>query len=84
MKISVLFAPYSDVALVKDADQIEVLPCWAVSPSWDTREESAPHMFNTHADPLREEVEMDDEHPFPKVLDEITKRVNSLRESIDH
>lgn len=75
--VQVLFAPFTEVALVTKKG-INTPPCWAVSQEWGCRDEWAPQMFNTHQDPARGFVEMEDEHPFPKVLAEL-KRLMELR-----
>lgn len=78
MKLEVLFAPLVGVAIVTSADSETPLIYWAVSPKWGVRDERAPQMFNTHLDPKGEFVEMEDEHPFPKVLEELNKRIGDL------
>lgn len=72
--VQVLFAPLTKVALVTK-EGVKTPPCWAVSQEWGCREEWAPQMFNTHHDPSRSFVEMEDEHPFPKVLAELKRLI---------
>ena len=79
MRILVDFAPLTEVALV-DVPGVTMTPgnpvCYAVSPRWGCRDENAPQMFNAHQDPTLESyVAMDDEHPFPKVLAELERRI---------
>lgn len=84
MRISVDFAPLSEVALV-DIPGVTCTPgqpvCYAIG-SWGCREENAPQMFNTHCDPSMDRVEMDDEHPFPKVKAELDRRIEISRANI--
>lgn len=81
MRIFVDFAPLTEVALV-DVPGVTMTPgsspaCYAVSPRWGCRDENAPQMFNVHMDSTLEMgVEMDDEHPFPKVLAELQRRMD--------
>lgn len=82
MRIYVDFAPLMSLALV-DIPGVTMTkgkpPCYAVSPKWGVRDEYAPQMFNVRMDPnLEEQVEMDDVHPFPKVLEELNRRVAQL------
>jgi len=84
MKIYVDFAPLMKVAFV-DVPKITMTkgnpPCYAISPEWGVRDEWAPQMFNVQTDPnLEEQVEMDDEYPFPKVLAELIRRIAELKD----
>lgn len=82
MKIHVDLAPLLGVALVDvpGVTMTEGRPtCYAVSPKWGVRDEHAPQMFNVRMDPnLEEQVEMDDDYPFPKVLQELQRRISQL------
>ena len=83
-KIYVDFAPLTEVALVFVPGMTSP-PCYAVSPEWDVREEHAPQMFNMEMDKLLEiRVEMEDEHPFPKVLERLKKRIALISSSEEH
>lgn len=76
-KTTVDFVPSSYLALVYVPNQQPgSSPCYAVSPEMGVRDESAPQLFNIHMDPyLDRRVPFEDVHPFPKVLEELKRRI---------
>ncbi|MBI2109280.1 MAG: hypothetical protein HYT93_03860 [Parcubacteria group bacterium] len=81
MKIYVEFAPLHGVALVDVPGKTMTggnPPCYGVTLESGVYEEYAPQMLNMRTDPNFERIEMDDEHPFPKVSEELNRRIAQL------
>ncbi len=77
MKVEVEFSPLQKIALVWEGPTT----IWLVRPGHDTEREPAPNMWNIHWGDQHYEVvpEMEDEHPFPKVLQELEQRIQNAR-----
>jgi len=65
--LTVTIAPTSGVALI----QVPEGELYSLMRGRDVRVEKAPQMFNLHHDESRYTVEMEDEHPFDKVRNEL-------------